>query len=59
LRTTIDWYMDLIERGAFHNARGSSLSTLAAGTRVLGRLGLLEPFKLGQRVAGRRVIAGV
>jgi dihydroflavonol-4-reductase len=59
LRTTIDWYRDLIERRAFVGARRSSLSTLAAGTRALSRVGLLEPFELGQRVAGRRVIAGV
>ncbi len=59
LRTTIDWYTDLIDRRVFDGARRSSLSTMAAGTRTLGRLGLLEPFKLGQRVAGRRVLAGV
>ena len=59
LRATIRWYADLIERRAFRRTHRSSLSTLAAGTRVLGRFGLLEPFKLGQRLAGRRVIAGV
>lgn len=59
LRATIAWYMDLIERHAFENANRSSLSTIAAGTRMLSRLGLLAPLKLGQRVAGRRVIAGV
>ena len=59
LRATIDWYVDLIERKAFANAARSSLSTLAAGTRAVSRLGLLEPVKLGQRFVGRRVIAGV
>jgi dihydroflavonol-4-reductase len=59
LRTTIDWYMHLIDHRTFENAHGSALSTLAAGTRVLSKLGLLEPFKLGQRITGRRVIAGV
>jgi len=59
LRATIDWYSGLIERRAFGNGHRSSLSTLAAGSRLLGRLGLLEPFKLGQRIVGRRVIAGV
>lgn len=59
LRTTIDWYMNLIERRAFQNARRSSLSTLAAGTRALGKLGVLAPVKLGQQIAGRRVIAGM
>jgi dihydroflavonol-4-reductase len=59
LHATIDWYVDLIERRAFQNVHRSSLSTLAAGTRALSRLGLLEPVKLGQRMIGRRVIAGV
>jgi hypothetical protein len=59
LRTTIDWYTDLIEQRVFDGAARSSLSTLAAGTRVLSRFGVLKPFKLGQRLVGRRVIAGV
>lgn len=59
LRSTIDWYQELIERRGFRNAHRSSLSTLAAGTRALGKVGLLEPLKLSQRLAGRRVIAGV
>jgi dihydroflavonol-4-reductase len=59
LLATIDWYEDLIERGAFDKAHRSPLSTLAAGTRALGRLGLLKPVKVGQRLARRRVIAGV
>jgi dihydroflavonol-4-reductase len=59
LRATIDWYEQLIEHGAFDHAHRSPLSTLAAGSRTLSRLGLLEPVKLGQQLAGRRVIAGV
>jgi dihydroflavonol-4-reductase len=59
LRSTIDWYAGLIERRAFEGASRSSLSTLAAATRALEQLGLLKPFKLGQRIARRRVIAGV
>jgi dihydroflavonol-4-reductase len=59
LEATIGWYMNLIERGAFGAAHRSPLSAMAAGTRALNRIGLLEPFKLGQRIAGRRVIAGV
>ena len=59
LRNTIDWYMDLIEHRAFDNAHRSSLSTLATGTRALGKLGLLAPLKLGQRIVGRQAIAGV
>lgn len=59
LRNTIDWYMDLIERRVLRNTHRSSLSMMAAGTQTLGRIGLLEPVKLTQRLAGRRVIAGV
>jgi nucleoside-diphosphate-sugar epimerase len=59
LQATIDWYQELIEHGAFDHAHRSPLSTAARGTRALSRLGLLEPVKLGQRIAGRRVIAGV
>lgn len=59
LRATIDWYADLMGRGAFDGARRSSLSVLATGTQTLGRLGVLTPLKLGQRLVGRRVIAGL
>jgi dihydroflavonol-4-reductase len=59
LRATIDWYLRLVEQRAFEHAHRSRLSTLAAGARALGRVGLLEPLKVGQRIAGRRLIAGV
>lgn len=59
LRATIDWYVDLIEGGEFENSHRSTMSTLAAAGRGLGKLGLLEPVKIGQRVLGRQVIAGV
>lgn len=59
LRATIAWYQRLIEQGAFRHARRSRMASLAAGTRNLSRLGLLEPVKLAQRVTGRRVITGV
>jgi dihydroflavonol-4-reductase len=59
LRATIDWYTELIARGAFDAARRSPLSTFAAGNRVIERAGLLTPVKLAQRLAGRRVITGV
>lgn len=59
LRTTIDWCLELLDGDAFANARRSSLSMLASGTQLLGQLGLLEPVKIGQRLVGRRVIAGI
>jgi dihydroflavonol-4-reductase len=59
LRATIDWYTELIERGALDAGRRSPLSTFAASNRVISRAGLLTPVKLAQRLAGRRVITGV
>jgi dihydroflavonol-4-reductase len=59
LQATIDWYLELIESGAFVDSDGSGLSRMAGGMRAAGKLGLLSPFRLGQRVAGRRVLAGV
>jgi dihydroflavonol-4-reductase len=59
LRATIAWYKRLINRRAFEPSHRSSLSTLAASTRALNACGLLAPLKLGQRIAGGRVIAGV
>jgi len=59
IEATVRWYLELIDRGAFAGARNSSLSVLASGTQRLGQFGLLAPFKLGQRLLGRRVIAGV
>jgi dihydroflavonol-4-reductase len=59
LRATIDWYMNLIEQRAFQNAHRSALSTVAGTTRALSKFGLLTPFKVGQRISGRRVLAGI
>ena len=59
LTSTIAWYLELIETGMFDDSRGSNLSRMAGGVRAAGRLGLLRPLRLGQRVAGRRVLAGL
>jgi dihydroflavonol-4-reductase len=59
LRDSIEWYLELIDRRVFDGAARSSLATLAAGTNALGRMGLLAPLRLGQKIVGHRVIAGV
>lgn len=59
LRDSIDYYLELIDGRVFDGAARSALSTMAAGAHALSRLGLLAPLKLGQRIVGRRVIAGV
>src|SRR5579875_3377360 len=59
LAATIRWCQELIARDGFPDPRRSSLSTMASTTRLLSQLGLLAPVKLGQRLLGRRVLAGV
>ena len=58
LKATIDWYAELIESGAFDESRASGLSRWADSMRLASRLGLLTPLRVGQRVAGRRIVAG-
>jgi dihydroflavonol-4-reductase len=58
LQATIDWYLELIEDGAFANSRGSGLSRWADSMRIASRFGLLTPVRIGQRVTGRRMLAG-
>jgi len=59
LGETIDWYIELIEADAFRDARRSGLSAIASAMQTASRLRLLVPVRLGQRIAGRRVVAGV
>jgi dihydroflavonol-4-reductase len=58
LRATIEWYRELIEASAFAGSHRSGLSRIADSMRMASRFGLLAPIRLGQRVIGRRVIAG-
>jgi dihydroflavonol-4-reductase len=58
LQTTIAWYRELIRAGAFAGSHGSGLSRMADAMRLASRAGLLAPIRLGQRVIGRRLIAG-
>ena len=59
LHATIEWYRELIEGGAFDDAPPSGLSRFANVTRAAASVGLFEPVKVGQRVSGRRVVAGL
>lgn len=58
LRATIDWYLELIEAGSFADSRSSNLSRMADSMRLASRFGLLAPVRVGQRVLGRRLVAG-
>src|SRR6201986_2551152 len=58
IQETIDWYLELIEAGAFADSRGSGLSRIADSMNLASRLGLLTPVRVGQRIVGRRLVAG-
>lgn len=59
LMATIEWYFELMDDGAFSDSRNSNLSRLAETMRLASRFGLLTPIRVGQRVTGRRFIAGL
>jgi dihydroflavonol-4-reductase len=59
LEATIRCYLELIDQGVFGDADRSAMSSLAGGMRRAGALGLLSPVRVGQRIVGRRVLAGV
>ena len=58
LQVTTEWYRELIEAGAFTDSRGSGLSRVADTMGLASRVGLLAPIRFGQRITGRRIIAG-
>jgi dihydroflavonol-4-reductase len=57
LRDTVDWYLELIEAGAFDGG-ASSMSVAATGVRMAGRVGLLRPLRAAESIVGRRLVAG-
>ena len=59
LHATIDWYEELIATGIFEDAASSGLSRMASVTRTAAQLGLFTPIRVGQRMAGRRVVTGL
>jgi dihydroflavonol-4-reductase len=59
LHATIEWYEELIAAGVFDDATASGLSRMASVTRTAAQLGLFTPIRVGQRVAGRRVVTGL
>jgi dihydroflavonol-4-reductase len=59
IQATVDWYLGLIAEGRFEGSDRSGMSTIAEGLSRAGAFGLLHPIRIAQRVAGRRVLAGV
>ena len=58
ISATVEWYLELIESGAFDDARSSPLSVAAEGISTVGRLGLLWPLRPAERLLRRRLLAG-
>src|SRR5437588_955449 len=58
IRTTVDWYRELIARGAFGRAGRSPLSVASAGMRVADRLGVVAGLRTAERYLGRRLVTG-
>jgi len=59
IRATVDWYLELMEAGTFAGEVRSGMSTIAEALGQAAAFGLLHPLRLGQRVAGRRVLVGI
>jgi dihydroflavonol-4-reductase len=58
LTDTIDWYLDLIERGEIGGGAPSALSLAAAGVRLAGRAGVLRGLRALEGRTGRRLVVG-
>jgi dihydroflavonol-4-reductase len=58
LRTTIEWYLELIEGGALRDRGTSPMSLASAGMRAADRLGIVAGLQRAERWLGRRLVAG-
>ena len=58
LQRTIDWYAELIARGALDGRGVSPLSLAALGMRVADRAGLISGLRAAERYVGRRLVTG-
>jgi nucleoside-diphosphate-sugar epimerase len=56
LKSTVDWYLELIENGRLDSRRSGSFDLMTAGVRLGDRLGLLAPLKAAGRLARRRTV---
>jgi dihydroflavonol-4-reductase len=55
---TVEWYRELIERGAVSRGRRSALTVASAGMRAADRLGIVAGLRAAEEYVGRRLIAG-
>jgi dihydroflavonol-4-reductase len=59
LGATADWYLELIERGAFEDDERSPLATMSSGLAVARRLRVLDGLRVVQGVTRRKLLAGL
>jgi dihydroflavonol-4-reductase len=59
LAATADWYLRLIDDGAFAGDDGSPLATLGSALGMVQRLRLLTGLRAIQPLTGRRLVAGL
>jgi dihydroflavonol-4-reductase len=59
IRDTVEWYLELMDSGAFLDEVRSGMSTIAGALGQAAAFGLLHPLRLGQRMARRRVVVGI
>jgi dihydroflavonol-4-reductase len=58
ISATVEWYMDLIEQGAFDDSERSAMSAMAEGLGMFDRFGLLWPLRPAEKLLRRRLLAG-
>ena len=58
LRDTVDWYLELGQRGALDGGGPSPLSLAAQGVRLADRVGLLHGLRAAERYVGRQLVTG-
>jgi hypothetical protein len=58
LRSTIDWYLELADRGVFAGRGSSALSVASVGMRLARRAGFVEALRGVESYTGRRFVAG-
>ena len=58
LKATIDWYLELMDNGAFRRSGASPMSLASAGVRAAARLGLVDVLRRAEDRVGRRLVAG-
>ena len=55
---TSEWYIRLIEQGAFDESHSSPLSVAAEGLAAVDKFGLLWPLRPAEKLLRRRLVAG-